>query len=100
MNTIDKLQSIVHKDAVETRAWIKERNKNRQARRASQKIALQIRKRMEELNWSLDNLTEKMRVEEEQVNKWLTGKYDFSLNTILWLSEVLKIDLITIKSPS
>lgn len=46
---LEKLNSLVKEDAKETRAWIKEQNKNRKARRASQKIALHIRKRLEEL---------------------------------------------------
>lgn len=68
MNSINKLQSLAHKDAVETRAWIKERNRNRKALQASRKITLHIRKRMEELGWNRDQLAEKMEVQREEVD--------------------------------
>lgn len=97
MDTINKLQSLVQKDAKETRAWIKERNRNRKTRQASRKITLHIRKRMEELGWNRDQLAEKMEVNLEEVDGWLSVKFDFKLHTIMQLSEVLEMDLITIK---
>lgn len=97
MDTINKLQSLVQKDAKETRAWIKERNRNRKTRQASRKITLHIRKRMEELGWNREQLANKMEVQREEVDRWVDGKFDFKLHTIMQLSEVLKVDLITIK---
>lgn len=95
---LEKLNSIVKSDAKETREWIKKRNKNRKALRASQKIALHIRKRLEELKWSQKDLAEKMDVKPQQVSKWVSGKENFRLDTIMRLSEMLNVDLISIKS--
>lgn len=95
---LEKLNSIVEKDAKETREWIGKRNKGRKARRASQKIALHIRKRLEELRWRQKDLAEKMQVKPQQVNKWVSGKENFRLDTIMRLSEVLNVELINIKS--
>lgn len=91
------LNSLVQEDAKTTRNWIKEQNKNRKARRASQKIALHIRKQLEELKWRQKDLAEKMEVKPQQVNKWVSGKENFRLDTIMHLSEILKVDLISIK---
>src|SRR5699024_4586602 len=95
---LEKLNSIIKSDAKETREWIKKRNKNRKALRASQKIALHIRKRLEELKWSQKDLAEKMDVKPQQVTKWVSGKENFRLDTIMRLSEMLNVDLISIKS--
>lgn len=94
----EKLKEIVKRDAKETRTWIKKRNKTRKTRRASQKIALHIHKRLEELQWRQKDLAEKMDVKPQQVNKWVSGKENFRLDTIMRLSEVLAVDLIKIKS--
>lgn len=93
----EKLNSLVKKDAKETRAWIKAQNKNRKTRRASQKIALHIRKRLEELKWRQKDLAERMEVKPQQVNKWVSGKENFRLDTIMRLGEILEVDLISIK---
>jgi len=93
----EKLNSLVQRDAKETRTWVKTQNKSRKARRASQKIALHIRKRLEELNWRQNDLAEKMEVKPQQVNKWVSGKENFRLDTIIRLSEILEVDLISIK---
>lgn len=95
---LEKLNSIIKSDAKETREWIKKRNKNRKALRASQKIALHIRKRLEELKWNQKDLAEKMDVKPQQVTKWVSGKENFRLDTIMRLSEMLNVDLISIKS--
>lgn len=94
---LEKLNSIIKSDAKETREWIKKRNKNRKALRASQKIALHIRKRLEELKWNQKVLAEKMDVKPQQVSKWVSGKENFRLDTIMRLSEMLNVDLISIK---
>lgn len=93
----EKLNSLVQRDAKETRTWIKAQNKNRKARRASQKIALHIRKRLEDLKWQQKDLAKKMEVKPQQVNKWVSGKESFRLATIIRLSEILEVDLISIK---
>lgn len=95
---LEKLNSIIKSDAKETREWIKKRNKNRKALRASQKIALHIRKRLEELKWNQKDLAEKMDVKPQQVSKWVSGKENFRLDTIMRISEMLNVDLISIKS--
>lgn len=97
MDTLDKLQSLVKKDAKETRAWIRERNQGRRERQASRKIALHMHRRMEELNLNPDELAEKMKVKRAEVDKWLSGRYDFNMGITMQLSQVLSEDLITIK---
>lgn len=38
-----------------------------------------------------------MEVKPQQVNKWVSGKEIFRLDTIIKLSEILEVDLISIK---
>ncbi|AFL98154.1 helix-turn-helix domain-containing protein [Ornithobacterium rhinotracheale] len=78
-----------------------ERAKLRKARRRqlrlSQKIALNILKRIEELGWKQKDLAEKMGVSPQQVSKWVKGKENFTIETIATISDVLDIELIQVK---
>lgn len=90
----DKFLDLVTADATETRTKILDRNKNRKFLRLSQKIALNIRQRLDQLDWSQKQLAQSMEVSPQQVNKWLKGNENFTISTLVQLGDVLGIDLI------
>lgn len=90
----EKFLDLVTEDAIETKAWIRDRNKKRKFYRASQKIALNILKQLAELDWTQKELAEKMDVSPQQVNKWVKGDANFTLDTLIHLGTVLGVDLI------
>ncbi len=97
MTNQEKFLALVSEDTSNTADWIRDRNKNRKFYRTSQKIALNILKRLEELSWTQKDLAGKMEVSPQQVNKWVKGRANFTLKTLIELGTVLEIELIQIK---
>ncbi|MFB5944226.1 helix-turn-helix transcriptional regulator [Albibacterium sp. RHL897] len=52
--------------------------------------------RLDELGWKQVHLAEKMNVSKQQVSKWVKGSENFTLDTLVRLSEVLGVDLIVV----
>lgn len=77
-----------------------ERAKARLARKSYSKIsnliAFEILERLDELGWKQVHLAEKMNVSKQQVSKWVKGSENFTLDTLVRLSEVLGVDLIVV----
>ncbi|SDH44506.1 helix-turn-helix transcriptional regulator [Myroides phaeus] len=93
MTNKEKFLTLVSPDEGNTAAWITERQANRELHRTSQKIALLILKRLSDLNWKQKDLAERMNVSPQQVSKWVKGKENFRIETLLHLGEVLGIAL-------
>lgn len=97
----EKFLGLVSDDAVSNTV---ERAKERQAKRAqhriSQMIALNILKRLEELGWKQKDLAEKMGVSPQQVNRWVKGKENFTIETLVHIGGALKVELIQVKTLS
>ena len=87
---------LVSEDTSNTVEWMKERNGNRSLYHFSGKLALAILHRLDQLNWTQTRLAEEMGVTKQQVSKWLSGKENFKIETILKIGEVLKTTLIEV----
>lgn len=96
-----QLKSIFEK--IEESKWkesAKEWRANRDWLRYSQKIALTILNRLDDLQWTQKDFAEAMSVSPQAVNKWLKGKENFTIETIARMEKVLKIKLISIQKPN
>ena len=92
----EKFMKLVSEDTSNTVEWMKERNGNRRLYHFSGKLALAILHRLDQLNWTQTRLAEEMGVTKQQVSKWLSGKENFKIETILKIGEVLKTTLIEV----
>jgi ribosome-binding protein aMBF1 (putative translation factor) len=62
----------------------------------SLQVASLILARLRELGWKQVDLADEMNVKPQQVNKWVKGKENFQLSTLIKLQSALGIPLITI----
>lgn len=93
---LEKLQSIVKPDPG---TWKKEaqwRHENKTWLRKSQKIAFKILRTLREQKKTQKELAGIMNVSPQQVNKWVKGKENFTLETLSRLEEALEINLLVI----
>ena len=98
MTNKEKFLAMVSKEETKTIEGAKERIARKNYTRLSQKIALSIIIRLDELGWKQVTLAEKMNVKPQQVNKWVKGRENFTIETLATLSEVLGFDLITVSN--
>lgn len=96
MTNKEKFLALVSKEETKTVQNAKARIASKKHMRLSQKIALAILFRLDELKWKQVHLAQKMGVSAQQVNKWVKGKENFTIETLVSLSEVLGINLITV----
>lgn len=94
MTNKDKFLQLVSVEDTKTLAEIKKRIKNRAMLRESQKIALKVLLKLDELNWSQKDLAEKMNVSPQQINKIVSGKENLTLETIIKLQNILDIPVL------
>lgn len=95
-----KILKLVSEDTSNTLEWMEERQKNRSLYRFSGKIAFAILHRLDQLNWTQTRLAEEMGVTKQQVSKWVKGKENFKIETILKIGGVLKTRLIEVPQSS
>lgn len=96
MKNKEKFLALVSKEETKTVENAKARIAKKKYMRLSQKIALAILFRLDELKWKQVTLANQMGVSAQQVNKWVKGKENFTIETLVSLSEVLGINLITV----
>lgn len=97
MTNREKFLALVSEDGSKTMEWAKAQKANKKLRRAAQRIAIVILKRLKELGWSQKDLAGKMDVSPQLVNKWVKGKENnFSLELLFRIGDYLGIDLIEI----
>ena len=92
----DKLNQII---ANEPSQWLEEANyrfENKAWLRKSQAIALKILRHIRANEISQKDLAERINVAPQQVNKWLKGGENFTLETISRIENVLGIPLISV----
>lgn len=70
------------------------RVKNRYWIRVSQRIALKILIRLDELNWTKEVLADKSKLNITTINKIVKGQYNASLKTLMKLQNALDINII------
>jgi DNA-binding XRE family transcriptional regulator len=75
-------------------AGVKWRHKNRSWIRVSQRIALKVLIRLDELNWTKEMLAKKSKLNITTINKIVKGQYNASLKTLMKLEESLDISII------
>ncbi len=94
MTNKEKFLQLISKEESTTLEKAKERIKNRAMLRESQKIALKILSKLDELDWSQKQLAEKMAVSPQYINKVVRGKENLTLETLIKLQEILDIPLL------
>ncbi len=80
-----------------TVARAKARQQHRAFTRLSQQIALAILDRLETLNWSQKKLADAMGETPQQVNKWVKGGENFTLEALVNLEAVLDTTFIHVE---
>lgn len=99
MTNKEKFLSIVSKEETKTVARAKARLAKKNYTKLSHKIAIAILMQLTELGWRQVTLASKMGVSAQQVNKWVKGNENFTIETLTNLSTVLGINLITVSTP-
>ncbi|CAN5156392.1 hypothetical protein BH23BAC2_BH23BAC2_21890 [soil metagenome] len=93
---IEKLKSMVKPDPG---TWKKEaqwRHENKTWIRKSQKVAFKILGALRDQKKTQKELAAMMNVSPQQVNKWVKGKENFTLETLSRIEEALQITLLAI----
>lgn len=85
---------LVSDEKSETLKRALERKKNRARLRESQNIALKVLNKLDLLGWSQVELSKKMKVSKQQVNKIVSGKENLTLETQVKLQEILDIPIL------
>lgn len=97
MSSKEKLLEIASKEKTQTVKKAKARIERRKYSRLSKRIALIILARLDKLGWKQVQLAEKMGVSAQQVNKWVKGNENFTIEMLINLSEMLDVDVIQVK---
>ena len=96
MTNKEKFLNLVSKEETKTVERAKARLAKKAYTKISNKIAIAILTRLDELKWKQKDLAEKMEVSPQQVNKWVKGNENFTLDTLAKLSQILGIELINV----
>lgn len=96
MSNKETFKALVLQEDTNAVEELKARIARRSYTKYSKKIALSILIRLDELQWKQKDLAEKMEVSPQQVNKWVKGNENFTLETLGKLSEVLGVELIQV----
>jgi len=96
MTNKEKFLNLVSKEETKTVERAKARIAKKAYTKISNKIAIAILTRLDELKWKQKDLAEKMEVSPQQVNKWVKGNENFTLDTLAKLSQVLGVELINV----
>lgn len=94
MTNKDKFLTLVSGEDAKTLKGVNERIKNRAMLRESQKIALKVLTKLDELGWSQKDLAEKMEVSPQQISKIVSGKENLTIDTQVKLQNVLDIPIL------
>lgn len=70
-----------------------ERIKNRAMLRESQRIALKVLMKLDELGWSQKDLAQALKVTPQQISKIVSGKENLTIETQIKLQEILDIPI-------
>lgn len=100
MTSKEKFLALVSKEETQTIQRAKERLAKKSYSNLSNLIAFEILEQLDELHWSQKELANKMGVSPQQVNKWVKGNENFTIETLARLGEVLGIELIQVPNRS
>lgn len=96
MSNKEKFLKLVSSEDASTLESIKRRKENRAWLKKSQAIALKILQTLKAKKLRQKQLAEMLGVSPQQVNKWVRGNENFTLETISKIEDVLKVDLMNI----
>jgi DNA-binding XRE family transcriptional regulator len=94
MNNKEKFLKLVSTEKTNSLEKNRERIKNRAMLRESQRIALKVLSKLDELNWTQKDLAREMSVTPQYINKILKGKENFSIDTQIKLQTILNIPVL------
>lgn len=94
MSNREKFNQLVSKEKTDTIERNKARIKNRQMLKESQRIALKVLLKLDELGWSQKDLAEKMEVSPQYINKVVKGQENITLETQIKLQNLLDIPIL------
>ena len=94
MTNKEKFLSLVSGEPAETANRNQERIRNRAMLKESQNIAIKVLLKLDELHWNQRKLAKEMGVTPQQVNKIVSGKENFTLDTQVKLQQILDIPLL------
>jgi len=94
MTNKEKFFNLVSKEKTDSLERNRTRIKNRAMLRESQKIALKILLKLDELKWKQSDLARVMEVSPQQINKIVSGKENLSIETQIKLQTILDIPIL------
>ena len=89
----ERFLKLVSPEKTDTVKFLQYQIKNRYWIRVSQRIALKVLIKLDELNWTKDDLAKAMKVSKITVDGIVTGKKNLTLKVIVKLKQVLGIEL-------
>lgn len=92
----ENLNKLVSNEKTDTVQRNKERIRNREMLRHSQKIALMVLNKLDDLDWTKETLAKEMNVSIEEVKKIVSGKENLTLKTLLLLESILDLYILNI----
>ncbi len=93
MTNKEKFLALVSSEKSDTLKRNKERIKKRAMLRESQKIAMKILFKLDELGWKQTDLAREMGVAKQQISKLVSGKENLSIETLVKLQTILDIPI-------
>ncbi len=94
MTNKEKFLALVSEPDPSTLEQVKWRIKNRAMLRESQKIALKVLSKLDELGWKQADLARKMGVSPQQITKIVSGKENLGLETQIKIQEILDVPIL------
>ena len=94
MNNMEIFLSLVSDEKTDTLERNKQRIKNRAMLRESQKIALKVLNKLDELGWTQKDLAAKMEVSPQQITKIVSGKENLTIETQIKLQTILDVPIL------
>lgn len=90
----EKFLALVSKEKNNTLEKNSDRIRNRAMHRESQKIAIKVLKKLDEMGWSQKDLARELNVSPQHINKIVKGQENLTLETQIKLQSVLDIPIL------
>ena len=90
----EKFLQLVSEEDTKAAARIRSRIKNRNILQESQRIAVKVLIKLDELGWTQKDLALKMKVSPQQITKIVSGKEDLTVGVLIRLQNILDIPIL------
>ena len=94
MTNKEKFMKLVSDEKTDTIARNKERIKNRAMLKESQRIAIKVLMKLDDLGWTQKDLATKMGVKPQQITKIVSGKENLTIETQIQLQNIMDIPVL------